>query len=164
MKIPALSLALIASPFAASDREDHFAAEVRATLQNAVALSAISTNNAPVSRQMKITIGQRVFAATLEDNAAAAAFKALLPLSLEMRDVNRNEKAFDLTSDLPTADTRPRTIRAGDLMVWSSRTVVVFYKSFSTPYSYTRLGEVNDPAGLAEALGAGKVTVTFEMK
>ncbi len=81
-----------------------------------------------------------------------------------MHDVNRNEKAFALSSDLPTADINPRTIRTGDLMIWSSRTLVVFYKSFSTSYSYTSLGQINDPAGLAEALGAGNVTVSFELK
>lgn len=113
---------------------------------------------------MKITVGNRVFTATLEDNATAAAFKALFPLSLNMRDVNRNEKAFDLPSDLPTADANPRTIRNGDLMLWSSRTVVVFYKSFSTAYRYTRLGKIEDPQGLAEALGTGDATVIFELK
>lgn len=125
--------------------------------------SGASVTEAPVSQQKKITIGKRVFTATLQDNAAAVAFKAMLPLSLNMHDVNRNEKAFDLPSDLPTADANPRTIRTGDLMIWSSRTVVVFYKSFATPYSYTRLGKIEDPDGLAEALGTGDVTVKFEL-
>ena len=123
-----------------------------------------SVTEAPLSQPMKVTIGKRVFTAALQDNAAAVAFKAMLPLSLNMHDVNRNEKAFDLPSDLPTADTNPRTIRTGDLMIWSSRTVVVFYKSFATPYSYTRLGKIEDPEGLAEALGTGNVTVSLELK
>jgi hypothetical protein len=126
--------------------------------------TGVSVTAAPVSQQMKITVGKRVFTATLQDNAAAVAFKAMLPLTLNMHDVNRNEKAFDLPSDLPTADANPRTIRTGDLMIWSSRTVVVFYKSFATPYSYTRLGQIDDATGLAEALGTGNVTVAFEMK
>lgn len=113
---------------------------------------------------MKITVGRRVFVATLESNAAAAAFRALLPLSLDMHDVNRNEKAFVLSSEIPTTDVNPRTIRAGDLMIWRSRTLVVFYRSFSTSYSYTRLGSIDDPAGLAEALGSGNASLTFELE
>jgi hypothetical protein len=113
-------------------------------------------------QKMKITVGKKVFTATLETSDTAAAFAALLPLTVAMHDVNRNEKAYDLPARLPTADANPRTIQAGDLMLWSSRTVVVFYKSFSTPYSYTRLGRIDDPAGLAEALGTGDVTVKFE--
>lgn len=126
--------------------------------------SGPSVTEAAVSQPMKITIGKRAFTATLQDSAAAAAFKAMLPLSLNMHDVNRNEKAFNLPSDLPTVDANPRTIRTGDLMIWSSRTVVVFYKSFSTPYRYTRLGKIEDPEGLAEALGSGDVTVKFELR
>jgi hypothetical protein len=113
-------------------------------------------------QKMKITAGKRVFTVTLENSDTAAAFVALLPLTSAMHDVNRNEKAYDLAAHLPSADAKPGIIRTGDLMLWSSRTVVVFYKSFSTPYSYTRLGRIDDPAGLAEALGAGDVTVKFE--
>jgi hypothetical protein len=125
--------------------------------------SAVAADG-PVSQQMKITVGSRVFNATLEDNKTAAAFRSLLPLTLEMHDVNRNEKAFDLSRDLPTSDTNLHTIRAGDLMIWNSRTVVVFYQSFPTPYRYTRLGQIDNPAGLAEALGAGTVSITFTLK
>jgi hypothetical protein len=113
-------------------------------------------------QKMKITVGKKVFTATLENSDTAAAFVALLPLTLAMHDVNRNEKAYDLPAALPSADRKPGSIRTGDLMLWSSRTVVIFYQSFSTPYSYTRLGRIDDPAGLAEALGAGDVRVKWE--
>ena len=111
---------------------------------------------------MRITVGKKVFTATLATNEAAAAFRALLPVTLTMHDVNQNEKAYDLAKCLPSADAKPGSIRAGDLMLWSSQTVVVFYKSFPTSYSYTRLGRVDDPTGLAESLGAGDVTVKFD--
>ncbi len=116
------------------------------------------------ANKMKITIGSRTFSAILGNNETAIAFRALLPLTLDMHDVNENEKAFDLPSRLPSADANPRTIRTGELMLWNSRTVVVFYKSFSTPYSYTRLGRIDDPDGLAAALGTADVTMKFELQ
>lgn len=113
--------------------------------------------------KMKITIGSKVFNATLFDNPTAAAFKALLPLTLDMEELNGNEKKFDLDRSLPTDASNPKTINNGDLMLWQNNTVVLFYKSFSTSYSYTKLGRIDDPAALEAALGKGNVTVTFEL-
>ena len=111
---------------------------------------------------MKITVGASTFTATLYDHPAATAFRALLPLNLDMTELNRNEKYVDLPRSLPTDAVHPGTIQAGDLLLWGPSTLVLFYKTFSTPYSYTRLGRVDDPAGLANALGGGNVRVTFE--
>ncbi len=49
----------------------------------------------------------------------------------------------------------------GDLMLYGSRTLVAFYLTFDSSYSYTRLGRVDDPAGLAQALGGRNARVTF---
>lgn len=115
--------------------------------------------------KIKVTINDnKVVTATLEDNPTAQAFASLLPLTLDMGDLHGNEKFFDLPKNLPTKDKNPKRIQAGDLMIWSSRTVVLFYESFPTPYSYTKLGRIDDAAGLAEAVGSGNVKVTFELE
>jgi len=115
----------------------------------------------PEHFRMWMTVGERRFAITLADNDAARAFAALLPLTLDMAELNGNEKHAELPRSLPANASRPGTIRNGDLMLYGSNTLVVFYLTFSSSYSYTRLGRVDDPAGLAEALGPRGVRVAF---
>lgn len=120
-----------------------------------------SNNKAPALRSIRVLIGEKVFTARLEDNETARAFVAMLPLELAMSDLNNNEKVIELSKKLPGEVSNPVTIREGDLMIWNSRSLVLFYKTFPTSYSYARLGRIDDTAGLVEAVGAGTVTVTF---
>lgn len=121
-------------------------------------------NNENMSNKLRITVGSVLFTATLEDHAAARAFKALLPMTIHMSELNGNEKYYYLPEGLPTAASNPRTIRTGDLMLFGSTCLVLFYESFSTSYSYTRLGRVDNSSELASALGRGNVTVRFELQ
>lgn len=114
------------------------------------------------SMKLKITVGTNTFNATLYDNPTVAAFKTRLPMTLNMRDLNANEKYFDLSDNLSSNASNPGTIQAGDLMLYGSNTLVLFYKTFSTSYNYTRLARINNPSGLAAALGSGNITVKFE--
>ncbi len=128
---------------------------------------AIEQTNNPLNTdttKMKITIGTNVFMATFSDNVTAAAFKEKLPMTIHMTELNGNEKYFDLSDTLPTDASNPGTIQTGDLMLYGSRTLVLFYKNFSTSYKYTRLGHIDDSSGLAAALGSGNATVTFELE
>jgi hypothetical protein len=115
----------------------------------------------PEESRMWMTVGERRFAITLADNVAARAFAAHFPLTLDMSELNGNEKHADLPKALPANASRPGTIRNGDLMLYGADTLVVFYSTFKSSYSYTRLGRVDDPAGLAQALGPGGVRVVF---
>ena len=110
---------------------------------------------------MWMTVGERRFTVTLTNNAAARAFATQLPLTLDMSELNGNEKHAELPKPLPAKASRPGTIRNGDLMLYGSDTLVVFYSTINSSYSYTRLGRVDDPAGLAQALGPRGVRVVF---
>lgn len=115
----------------------------------------------PEELRMWMTVGERRFAVTLTDNAAARAFAAQLPLPLDMSELNGNEKHADLPKPLPANASRPGTIRNGDLMLYGEDTLVVFYLTFQSSYSYTRLGRVDDPSDLPRALGPRGVRVVF---
>jgi hypothetical protein len=117
--------------------------------------------NTPGERRIWMAVGERRFPITLADNEAARAFAAQLPLTLDMPDLNGNEKHVKLAKALPANASRPGTIRNGDLMLWGADTLVVFYLAFDSPYSYTRLGRINDAAALPQVLGQGQVRITF---
>lgn len=110
---------------------------------------------------MWMTIGEHRFSITLADTDAARAFAARLPLTLEMAELNGNEKHADLPQALPTDASRPGTIRNGDLMLYGSKTVVLFYETFRSSYSYTPLGHVDDPHDLGRVLGHRSSRVVF---
>ncbi|MBR0364922.1 MAG: hypothetical protein IJH58_07190 [Clostridia bacterium] len=112
------------------------------------------------AEDMKLIVGGKTFTVRLENNETVQALKAQLPLDLEMTELNGNEKYY-YYSTLPTSATRPGTIRAGDIMLFQSNTLVIFYDTFESDYSYTRIGSMTDPDGLAEALGTGDVRVEW---
>ena len=112
-------------------------------------------------KKMKIRVGTYTFIAILYDNAAAKKLEKMLPLSMEMQELNGNEKYAELPVKLPTEVKSPGKIQAGDIMLYGSSTLVIFYKSFPTTYNYTFLGRIDDVKGLAEALGTGKASVVI---
>ena len=114
----------------------------------------------PMNRKLTVAVGTREFSAVLHASAASEALAELLPLTAEMSDMP-HEKYVYLPQSLPTDAQRVGRIEAGDLMLWGDNCLVLFYESFDTSYSYTRLGKIEDVGGLAEALGSGSVTVSF---
>ncbi|MWB92826.1 hypothetical protein GON26_00455 [Flavobacterium sp. GA093] len=119
-------------------------------------------NTSMVNGKIKIKVNSQIFTASLLDHNSAKAFKEMLPLTINMIELNGNEKYYDLRNSIPTNASNTGTINNGDLMLYGSKTLVLFYKPFSTSYSYTKLGMVDDTTGLASVLGSGNVTITFE--
>lgn len=126
--------------------------------------SAAAASAKPKELRVWMMANESRFAVSLADTEAARAFAARLPLTLDMSDLNDNEKKFDLSTPLPANPSRPGTIRSGDLMLYGSHTIVLFYMTFDSPYAYTRLGRVDDASGLTQALGKRNVLVTFSLQ
>ena len=112
---------------------------------------------------MQIVVGDRQFSVTIESNDTVTALTEMLPLTLDMSELNGNEKYCYLDTALPSASEKVGHINEGDIMLYGDSCLVVFYKSFDTSYSYTKIGHIDDTSGLTDALGTGGVTVTFEM-
>lgn len=126
---------------------------------------AVPSTQSPVAQTVESRIWMTVrgnrFAITLADTEAAREFVAMLPLSIDMPDLNDNEKHAKLSRPLTTNTIRPGTIHSGDLMLYGSQTLVVFYQSFTSPYSYTRLGRIDDPVRLEKVLGSNAARIEF---
>ena len=111
---------------------------------------------------IKIQVNGQILSATLEDNLSARLFADKFPLEVDMIELNGNEKYVYLDKNLPTHSVHVDNIFAGDLMLFGSNCVVIFYKDFATSYSYTRLGRIENAADLEKILGSGDVHVKFE--
>ena len=123
-----------------------------------------ATVSAKEDRTVIVSVGDKEFEIILADNEAADRFYQMLPMSLDMSELNGNEKYYYMNEQLPTSASVPKQICTGDLMLYGSSCVVLFYKSFSTSYSYTELGHMTNSSGLAAALGKSDVAVTFTKK
>lgn len=112
--------------------------------------------------RIKLVIGGKTFQADMENNRTARAFIRLLPATLRMEELNGNEKYCYLDQTLPVNAKKPGTIRAGDLMLYGDDCVVLFYKTFQSSYSYTKIGHISNIRGLEGLLGNGNIKVLLK--
>lgn len=114
--------------------------------------------------KLTVSINDYHFSGVLYDNAYSKAFSKMLPITLEMSNLNGNEKYYYLDDALPTASENPKQIKSGDIMLYGDNCLVLFYKSFSSSYSYTKLGYIEDISNLEKAVGGGNVTVKINLR
>ena len=126
--------------------------------------STEDTSTSVSVKEIELIVNGRKFEISLYDNETARAFADALPLTLEMKELNGNEKYHYLDKPLPTDSSMVGRISCGDLMLYGSDCIVLFYQNFSTSYSYTKIGIVIHPEGLEQVLGTGAVTITFQIK
>ena len=129
----------------------------RTLLAFSIATMALTTT---ADHLIVVKVGGKSFAAKIEDTATGRAFMEKLPLTLNMTELNGNEK-YRYGVALPTAAQYFAKIEAGDLMLYGSNCLVLFYGA-AGGYSYTRIGKLTSTGGLAKAVGNGTASVTFE--
>lgn len=108
--------------------------------------------------KINVTINDKTYTANLEENDAVKAFLKLLPQEFDMSELNGNEKYAYINDKLPTNSYSPKHIEAGDIMFYQNNCIVVFYKSFSTSYSYTKIGHIDN----LPDLGKEDIKIRFE--
>ena len=156
---------LFAKDISTSESEVAGALEITLTysnlpMKNAQFIKIIGRTDEAESRAISVSVGGKRFAAVVENTATGRAFLEKLPLTISMNELNGNEKyCYGVT--LPTNASHCDAIAAGDLMLYGSDCLVLFYGA-AGGYSYTRIGRLVSTDGLAEALGSGDATVTFE--
>lgn len=112
---------------------------------------------------IQIAIGSKTFTASLYDNDTVRELLKRFPMSLQMDELHGNEKYYYFSDGLPSSAQSVSQIGAGDLKLFGNDCLVLFYKDFPTSFSYTSLGQIDNPQGLLEALGNGSIQVQFSV-
>lgn len=112
-------------------------------------------------KTITIRINNKDFRVYLYDNETVNAFIAQLPMTINMGELNGNEKYYYLPNRLPTNAEYIENIRTGDLMLYGADCLVLFYEDFQTSYSYTKIGYIENPSDLAGTLGRNNIQATF---
>ena len=115
-------------------------------------------NNIKEDNNMIVIINDKEYKVDLEDNETVKNFLNILPKEFNMSELNGNEKYIYLDKSLPTNSENIKRIKAGDVMLYGNNCLVIFYKSFNTSYSYTKIGHIDN----LPDLGDGNIKVTFE--
>ena len=123
--------------------------------------SSSPTGKPPVMESIRIRLAGETVTVTLEAGEAARAFRALLPLTLTLKDFNGTEKIGDLPKRLPVkgepagADPEP-----GDIAYYAPwGNLAIYYKDFEYSDGLVRLGRLSRIPDAFRQAGPVKVTI-----
>lgn len=110
--------------------------------------------------KINLNINGNDFTVTLEDNETSRKLVNRLPLSITMNELNGNEKYYYFDDALPSNSKRVGKINTGDVMLYGDNCLVIFYDTFTTSYSYTKIGTIDNPDDL-DMVGNNNVIVNI---
>lgn len=123
-----------------------------------------SDSDKKAGTSVTLTVNGQSFQAVFYNNKTANALLEKMPMTLNMKELNGNEKYHFFDTEFPTNEKSSGKISAGDIMLYGSDCLVTFYKSHSTSYQYTPVGKIENASGFAKAVGNGNVTIKFAVK
>ena len=115
---------------------------------------------------LSMKIGNTSVSVDRENNNSVSALKELCKnktLTITTHMYGGFEQVGSIGSSLPTND-KQMTTTSGDIVLYSSNQIVIFYGSNS--WSYTKLGKITNKTDdeLSELLGKGNVTLTLSLE
>ena len=123
-----------------------------------------TTEDDTMNKTLTLKIGNTEVEVFWLDNDSVKALKQLAKdgLTIDLEMYGNMEQFGSLGSTLPSSDAN-LTATAGDIMLYQSNKIVLFYGS--NTYSYTKLGHINlSKSELTELLGEENVTITISLK
>lgn len=109
-----------------------------------------------------VTIGSTKYTAQFDNNAAAREVAELFPLSVDMKEWTANKEYYvGLGKTINGTAPAATTITAGDIMLYSSRSLVIFYDSSANTAGYVKLGRISNSKNLKAALDKAGGKVAF---
>ena len=115
------------------------------------------------SFKVLVTAGGKEFNAVFYKNETSEELAEKLSFTLNMNDLNGNEKYYYFDEAFPENSQKVESIKAGDIMLYGDSCIVIFYKSFNTSYSYTKIGYIENAEELEKALGNSDIKVKFDI-
>ena len=108
-------------------------------------------------KEIKVEINGNYYGATLEGDATSNEFYSLTPFKITMEDLNNNEKYYYLSESLEGTADYTGEIHKGDIMLYDTNCIIIFYKDFNTNYLYKKIGHIDN----LPDLGNGNIEVSF---
>ncbi|MBQ9349341.1 MAG: hypothetical protein IJT94_18720 [Oscillibacter sp.] len=127
---------------------------------------AVRTKVSQYPQELVLSVNGSSLTVSWEDNPSVSALRELVQselLEIPLSMYGGFEQVGTLGKSLPRDDVRITT-NAGDIVLYSGNSIVLFYGS--NTWAYTRLGKIQglSQEELTALLGGGNVTVTLEMR
>lgn len=93
---------------------------------------------------VRVNISGNIYTASIESNNAAKSFLTHLPLEIEMKDLDGNQKRGYTYFKLTTESKKMKKVEIGDILISGDSYVIIATKTFKTSDKYTKLGHIQN--------------------